>query len=87
MLWIDEILHGKPLFVGIYRGNIIPGFLWWCEMDLVHPQYVSFKQKGIYCTDWAVWALRSEADASEEETIEHPDKPARASKPKNRVRA
>ena len=32
--------HGKPLFVGIYREIMIPGFLRWCEMDFVHPQYV-----------------------------------------------
>ena len=25
--------HEKPLFVGIYRGIIIPWFLRWCEMD------------------------------------------------------
>ena len=30
--------HGEPLFMGIYRGFIIPGFLW-CEMDFVHPQH------------------------------------------------
>ena len=30
--------HGKPLFVGIYRGIIIPVFHMWCEMDFVHPQ-------------------------------------------------
>ena len=29
--------HGKPVFVGIYQGIIIPGFLRWCEMDFVHP--------------------------------------------------
>ena len=44
LLWMDEILHHletikKPLFMGIYRGFIIPGFLRWCEMDFVHPQY------------------------------------------------
>ena len=31
--------HGKPLFVGTYKGNNMPGLLRWCEMDLVHPQY------------------------------------------------
>ena len=30
----------QPLFVGILRGIIVPGFLRWCEMDFVHPQYV-----------------------------------------------
>ena len=29
----------KPLFVGMYRGIIILGFLGWREMDFVHPQY------------------------------------------------
>ena len=29
----------KPLFVGIYRGIIIPGFLRWCKLDFVHPQF------------------------------------------------
>ena len=40
VLWIDEILHnhGKPAFVGIYRGIIIPRFLRWCELDSVHTQ-------------------------------------------------
>ena len=28
------------MFIGIYRGSILPGFLRWCEMDFVHPQYV-----------------------------------------------
>ena len=28
------------LFVGIYRGINIPGFLRWCELDFVHPQYL-----------------------------------------------
>ena len=32
-------IHEKPLFIGIYRGLILPGFLRWCEMDFVHPQY------------------------------------------------
>ena len=31
--------HGNPLFAGIYRGIIIPGFLRWCGMDFIHPQY------------------------------------------------
>ena len=36
----------KPLLVGIHRGNrIISGFLRWCEMDFVHPQYVSAEFK------------------------------------------
>ena len=45
LLWIlDEILHhfetmGNQCIVGIYKGSIIPGFLRWCEMDFVHPQY------------------------------------------------
>ena len=26
------------MFVGICKENIIPGFLRWCEMDLVHPR-------------------------------------------------
>ena len=30
--------HDDPLFVGIYKGIIIPGFLRWCETDFVHPQ-------------------------------------------------
>ena len=38
---MDEILHhlrnyGKPLFVGIYRGDIIPGFLRWCRISSIH---------------------------------------------------
>ena len=44
LLWMDVILHhlktmgnhGRPLFIGIYRGFIIPGILRWCEMDFVH---------------------------------------------------
>ena len=36
----DETLHHlsnheTPLFVGIYQGISIPGFLRWCEMDFV----------------------------------------------------
>ena len=31
----------NQLFDDIYRGIIIPGFLRWCEMDFVHPQWVS----------------------------------------------
>ena len=43
-LWMDKILQqvkamGKRLFVGIYKGIIIPWFLRWCEMDFVRPQY------------------------------------------------
>ena len=45
LLWMDDIHfaplgnHGKPWKpFGIYRGNIIPGSLRWCEMDFVHPQ-------------------------------------------------
>ena len=44
LLWMDEIHfaplanHGNPLFIGIYRGIIIPGLLGWCEMDFVHQQ-------------------------------------------------
>ena len=39
ILWMDEILHhprnhGKPRFVGISRGIIIPGFLWWCGVHM-----------------------------------------------------
>ena len=43
ILWMDEILHHFEAmvetiaFVGIYRGIIMPGFLRWSEMDLVHP--------------------------------------------------
>ena len=29
------------------RGIIIPGFLWWCEMDFVHPQYGMFWWAGL----------------------------------------
>ena len=30
----------KPLFATVWtKGIIIPGFLRWCEMDCVHPQY------------------------------------------------
>ena len=32
-------IHWKPWIFGIYRGVILPGLLWWCEMDFVHPQY------------------------------------------------
>ena len=28
--------HGKPWFVGIYRGIIIPGFLRWCRTSSIH---------------------------------------------------
>ena len=34
------------MFVGIYKGIIIPGFLRWCEMDFVHPQYDPSKLSG-----------------------------------------
>ena len=35
--WVETIV-----FVEILQGNrkSIPGFLRWCEMDFVHPQYV-----------------------------------------------
>ena len=41
ILWMDEILHhfetmGKPLFVGIYKGILIPGFLRWCRVSFIH---------------------------------------------------
>ena len=41
LLWINKILHhfenmGKPLFVGIYRGIFIPGFLRWCRISSIH---------------------------------------------------
>ena len=29
-------IHGKPLFIGIYRGFIIPGFLRWCRISSIH---------------------------------------------------
>ena len=28
--------HGKPLFVGIYKGIIIPWFLRWCRIASIH---------------------------------------------------
>ena len=28
--------HGKPLFVGIYRGIITPWFLRWCRISSIH---------------------------------------------------
>ena len=28
--------HGKPFFIGIYRGIIIPGFLRWCRISSIH---------------------------------------------------
>ena len=34
-----QMEEGKPFFVGIHREIILPGFLSWCEMDFVHPQY------------------------------------------------
>ena len=33
----------KPLFVGLYRSIIIPGFLKWCR--IVHPQYFDKDKK------------------------------------------
>ena len=42
ILWMDEIHiaprenHGNPLFVGIYRGIPIPGFLRWCRISSIH---------------------------------------------------
>ena len=41
ILWMDGILHHlrnheKPLFVGIYNGIIIPGFLRWCRILSIH---------------------------------------------------
>ena len=42
LLWMDQIRsrHFETMVetvVGIYRQNIIPGFLRWCEMEVVHP--------------------------------------------------
>ena len=51
LLWMDEIRfaplgnHGQPLIVGIYRETITLGFARWCEIDFVHPQYVTVDQK------------------------------------------
>ena len=28
--------HGKPWFVGMYCGTIIPGFLKWCRISSIH---------------------------------------------------
>ena len=47
VLWMDgirshhfETMGNKCIFVGIYRGIIIPSFVGWCKMEFVHPQYV-----------------------------------------------
>ena len=32
----NKLNHTKPLFVGIYRGIIIPGFLRWCRISSIH---------------------------------------------------
>ena len=34
--------HGKSLFVGIYRGIIIPGFLRWCTISSIHSMICYF---------------------------------------------
>ena len=45
ILWMDEILHHLETMVETIvcwylQGNQQkPGFLRWCEMDFVHPQY------------------------------------------------
>ena len=42
LLWMDEIHfaplcnHRKPLFVGIYKGIRIFGFLRWCRISSIH---------------------------------------------------
>ena len=42
ILWMDKIhfappeKHGKPLFVCVYRGIIISGFLRWCRILSIH---------------------------------------------------
>ena len=42
---------GKPLFVGMYRRILIPGFLRWCEMD-----FATIHQ---YCSRPVEWLRRS----------------------------
>ena len=44
ILWMDEILHrfetmGSHCLLVFTGESFIPGFLRWCEMDFVHPQY------------------------------------------------
>ena len=36
--------HGKPMFVGSYRGIIIRGLLGWCEINGFRPSTVSCSQ-------------------------------------------
>ena len=48
---MDEILdhlrnHGKPLFVGIYRGMIIPGVLMWCRLSSIHSTILGVALRG-----------------------------------------
>ena len=44
LLWMNEILHhfetmGSHCWLVFTGESFIPGFLEWCEMDFVHPQY------------------------------------------------
>ena len=38
--------HGKYLFVGIYRGIMVPGFLRWCRILSIHSRGEPNKQRG-----------------------------------------
>ena len=41
---MDKILHHfEPLFVGFYRGIIIPGFLTWCRISSIHSSFADGK--------------------------------------------
>ena len=43
--------HGKPLFVGIYRGMIVPGILMWCRISSIH------SSSGGLCLTKSSWGL------------------------------
>ena len=46
--------HGQPLFVGIFRGIINPGFLRWCRISSIHS---IIGAEGTHSEHFAIWGL------------------------------
>ena len=51
--------RGRPLFIGIYRGIIIPGFLGWCRISSIHSMAVG--QNPVQLVNIKIGGLKGEA--------------------------
>ena len=61
--WTKSISHEmkpwlKPLFVGIYRGIIIPGFLGRCRISSIHSRSDNYALEEVARVDCAIFQER-----------------------------